>query len=153
MWSVAGASGGGATTLEVRQPLTVQLQRALGMTAKVCLVDVAVVGAGATSGSAAGAGELSSPSVASWGLDLLVLAVAAAAGGEGGAGEGGGAFSVHAVRVSSEEASWVGSSVAVKVGGVFGVCWRFVGPLSCLLLSVCPPLCVSRRALSVSLAR
>eukprot|EP00752_Nemacystus_decipiens_P010372 g9242.t1 len=109
VWSVAG-SREATTSLEVRHPLAGQLQRALGAE-KVSLVDAAVVGASATSG-AAGAGE-SSPSVVSWGLDLLVLAAG---------GEGGGALSVHAVRVSSEEASWVGSSVSVKVGDGSGTC-------------------------------
>lgn len=114
VWSVSGS--GGAANLEVQQPLTGQIQKALGV-AKVCLVDAAVVGEGATGGSAGtgegGVGVESAASVTNWGLDLLVLA---AAGGDEGGGEGG-ALSVHAVRVSSEEASWVGSSVAVKVGG------------------------------------
>lgn len=128
VWSVAanGEDGSGGTeSLEVSQPLAGQFQRALGV-AKVCLVDVAVVGAGATRanpgpGGGEGGGE-SPPPVMSWGLDLLVLAVAAAGGEEGGAG----GFSLHAVRVSSEEASWVGSSVAVKVGVCVGPFWQLL---------------------------
>ncbi|CAM9379052.1 unnamed protein product [Scytosiphon promiscuus] len=98
----------------VRQPLVGQVQRALGVS-KACLLDIAVTGAPTNISPSGGGGE-GSP-VVNWGLELLVLAVAAS-----------GALSIHAVRVSSEEASWVGSSVSVKVrgwgGSILGAGWR-----------------------------
>lgn len=121
VWSVGG--GGGTPCLEVRQPLASQIQRALGVR-KACLLDVAVTGAPTTMSPPPAGGEASaSPPVVSWGLELLVLAAAGAAGGSGRDGDGGaeatggdgGELSVHAVRVSSGEASWVGSSVSVQV--------------------------------------
>lgn len=124
VWSVVKGEGGGGgvgtETLEVRHPLAGQIQEALGGSRPCRLVDVAVIGTRTTSNHGAptgNGGPVSSSAGATWGLDLLVLAAAmdgAAGGGE--EGEDNGAFSVHAVRVSSEEASWVGSSVAVKVG-------------------------------------
>ncbi|CAB1098719.1 unnamed protein product [Ectocarpus sp. CCAP 1310/34] len=121
VWSVGG--GGGTPCLEVCHPLASQIQRALGVR-QACLLDVAVTGAPTTVSPSPASGEASaSPPVVSWGLELLVLAAAGAAGGSGrygdGGAEGGGGdgreLSVHAVRVSSGEASWVGSSVSVQV--------------------------------------
>lgn len=112
VWSVAkgdGNGGGGTESLDVRQPLVDQVQRALGVR-KACLLDVAVIGAPTNVSPPEGGGGDGSP-VVNWGLELLVLAVAVGGGG----GEDGEALSIHAVRVSSEEASWVGSSVSVKV--------------------------------------
>lgn len=171
VWSVersggggGGVGGGGAASLEVRQPLTGQFQRSLGVIEKVCLVDVAVVGAagagaGASPGGPGGAGagsesSASAPSVANWGLDLLVLAVAGPgpAAAAGGGGEGA-QFSVHAVRVSSEEASWVGSSVSVKVG-VGGVLKRLAALrvcCYCFLFSLCRERVFSHPSLARSL--
>ncbi|CAM9684554.1 unnamed protein product, partial [Ectocarpus sp. 6 AP-2014] len=126
VWSVGG--GGGTPCLEVRHPLASQIQRALGVR-QACLLDVAVTGAPTTVSPppASGSEASASPPGVSWGLELLVLAAAGAAAGgserdgdggaEGGGGGGGdgGELSVHAVRVSCGEASWVGSSVTVQV--------------------------------------
>lgn len=109
---VSGGAGNGTQSLEVRHPLLRNVQAALGGGRKVCLLDLVVAGDVRTV-SVAGGDAMAT--LSGFEMEVLVLAAAVAVDG-GGLGEQMGDFSLHLVRISSAEASWVGSSGSVKVG-------------------------------------